>query len=168
MTKTLQNKSCGSGWSLQCAAVVSFLLLSGTVSAAQEQANAEPLAVGQVIAREMRGDQQHSFQLKVNAGQYARVAVDQKGIDVVLALSGADGKPLVEVDNNLSGTRGVELVSLVADVSAAYVLTVSSLQKDASAGRYELRIEEMRTATDVDRKRVAAERSYFLGIKLQA
>ncbi|HET8783114.1 MAG TPA: tetratricopeptide repeat protein, partial [Pyrinomonadaceae bacterium] len=136
------------------------------MSSAQEQVSAEPLVVGKLIAREMRGDEHHSFQVKLNAGQYARIAVDQKGIDVVLALSGADGTPLVEVDNNLSGTRGEEIVSLVADVSAAYVLTVSSLQKEASPGRYELRIDELRTATDDDRKRVAAERSYFNATKL--
>ena len=48
------------------------------------------------------------------------MVVDQKGIDVVLALLGADGKPLLEVDNNLSGTRGMEVVSLVAEVNGAY------------------------------------------------
>ncbi len=155
-------KSSGSRWTLRCAVVACLLLVSAAANAQQE------LIISQPIAREMRGGEQHTYQVKLNAGQYARVLVDQKGIDIVLALSAADGKPLLEVDNNLSGTRGVEVVSLVADVSAAYQLNVRSLEKDASAGRYEIRIDDLRTATEADRKRVAAERSYFAGAKLQS
>src|SRR6185503_15992956 len=67
----------------------------------------------------------------------------------------------------LSGTRGIEVVSLIAEVSGNYLLKVRSLEKDASAGRYEVRIEDVRTATEADRTRVAAERSYFAGAQLQ-
>ncbi len=154
-------KSSGSRWTLRCAVVACLLLLSAAANAQQE------LLVNQPIAREMRGGEQHTYQVKLNAGQYARFVVEQKGIDVVLALSGADGKPILEVDNNLSGTRGVEVVSVVADASGVYQLNVRSLEKDASAGRYEIRIEDLRTATDADRTRVAAERSYVAGAKLQ-
>lgn len=137
------------------------MLLSGAAHAQQE------LALNQPVAREMRGGEKHTYQVTLSAGQYARVVVEQKGIDVVLALSGADGKPILEVDNNLSGTRGLEVVSLIADVSGSYQFNVRSLEKDASAGRYEVRIEDLRTATEADRIRVAAERSYLAGAKLQ-
>lgn len=137
------------------------MLLSGAAHAQQE------LALNQPVAREMRGGEKHTYQVTLSAGQYARVVVEQKGIDVVLALSGADGKPILEVDNNLSGTRGLEVVSLVAEVSGSYQFNVRSLEKDASAGRYEVRIEDLRTATEADRIRVAAERSYIAGAKLQ-
>jgi len=147
-----------------------LLLLSSALNAAklnQETASAYTLTVDQPVAREMRGGEEHKYEVRLSAGQHARVVVEQKGIDVVLALLGADGKPLLEVDNNLSGTRGLEIVSLVADVSAAYRLNVRSLEKGASAGRYEIRLEDLRTATDADRTRVAAERSYFAGAQLQ-
>ena len=157
-------KSSGSGSTLRCA-VVASLLLSAAVDIAKAQ---QELIISQPVAREMRGGEQHTYLVKLNAGQYARVVLEQKGIDVVLALSGTDGKTLLEVDNNLSGTRGMEVVSLVADVSGTYQLNVRSLEKDASAGRYEIRIEDLRTATDADRKRIAAERSYVAGAKLQS
>lgn len=115
----------------------------------------------------MRGGEQHTYHVSLSAGQYARVVVDQKGIDVVLALLRTDGKPLLEVDNNLSGTRGVEVVSLLAEVSGDFVLSVRSLEKGASPGRYEIQLEVLRTATDADRTRVAAERSYFAAAQLQ-
>ncbi len=155
--------------SFGCAVLVCVLLLSAVTNAAKSlQEPATVLTVGQLVAREMRGGEQQSFQLTLSAGQYARVMLEQKGIDVVLALSGADGKQIVEVDNNLSGTRGMETVSLVADVSGTYRLNVRSLEKDASAGRYEIRLDDLRTATDEDRTRVAAERSYFTAAQLQA
>lgn len=159
-------RASSSKWVVRCAAVSWLLLLSAPVNDAKSQQETA-LTVGQPVAREMRGGEHHTYQVTLNAGQYARVVVEQKGIDVVLALLAADGKPLLEVDNNLSGTRGMEVVSLVAEVSAAYVINVRSLEKDASAGRYELRIEDLRTATDADRTRVAAERSYFGAAQLQ-
>jgi len=161
-------KSSGSGWTLRCVVVAWLLLLSGAVAAGpQEQSSPSPLVVGQPVAREMRGGEQHTYQVSISAGQYARLVVDQQGIDVVLELFGTDGKPLLEVDNNLSGTRGMEVVSLVAEVSGNYVLKVRSLEKGAAAGRYELRVDELRMATDADRRRVAAERAYVAGAQLQ-
>jgi tetratricopeptide (TPR) repeat protein len=153
------------GWTAFCAGVCVLLLSAIVAAKPQEQASA--LVVGQPFAREMRGGEQHTYHVSLSAGQYARVTVDQKGIDVVLALLGADGKPLLEVDNNLSGTRGMEIVSLLAEVSGDYVLSVRSLEKGASPGRYEIQLEDVRTATAADRTRVAAERSYFAAAQLQ-
>ncbi len=148
--------------------VTCVVLLGGLLNvAASQQESAYPLVVGQPVAREMRGGEQHTYQLTLNAGQHARVVVEQKGIDVVLALSGADGKSLLEVDNNLSGTRGMEAVSLVADVSSTYSLSVRSLEKNASTGRYEIRIEDLRAATETDRTCITAERIYVAAAKLQ-
>src|SRR4030095_15663023 len=175
------NESSTSGWSLLCVGVVAWLLLlSGAVNAAkshqesgaspalvQEQGSVYSIAVGPPVAREMRGGEEHLYEVKLSAGQYARVVLEQKGIDVVLVLLGADGKPLLEVDNNLSGTRGLEVVSLLAEVSGAYLVHVRSLQKDAAAGRYEVRIEDLRVATEADRTRITAERSYFAAAQLQ-
>ena len=166
MSETIHSyKSFGSGWILRCAVVVS-LLLSGAVNAANSYQQPQELVVNQPIAREMRGGEEHAYQVKLSAGQHARVVLDQKGIDVVLSLLGTDGKPLLEVDNNLSGTRGMEVVSLVAEVSSVYQLKVRSLEKGASVGRYEVRLEDLRTATETDRTRAAAERSYFAGAQL--
>jgi CHAT domain-containing protein/Tfp pilus assembly protein PilF len=161
-------KSFRSGVAARCVGVVIWLvLLSVMPTAATSQQSAE-LVAGQPIGREMRGGEEHTYQLRLSAGEYARVVVEQKGIDVVVALFGAEGKPLVDVDNNLSGTRGLETVSLVADVSGVYRVVVRSLQEDASAGRYEARLDDLRMATGVDRKRVVAERVYFAGVKLHA
>src|SRR5690349_5793363 len=109
MMETIQfYESSGSGLALRCAVVTWLLLLSGAINTANSyQESPSALTVGQPIMREMRGGEQHTYQVRLNAGQHARVVVDQKGIDVVLALVGPDGKQLLEVDNNLSGTQGM-------------------------------------------------------------
>ena len=160
MSETIQSYKL----TMRCAVVSSLLLLSGVINAA----NAQELVVGQPITREIRGGEEHQYQVKLSTGQHARVVLDQKGIDVVLSLSGTDGKTLFEVDNNISGTRGMEIISLVAEVSRSYVLNVRSLEKGASTGRYEIRIEDLRTATETDRTRVAAERAYVVAAKFQS
>ena len=167
MTEKIQfYRSSASGWTLRCAAAAAWVLLL-SASPVQSQEQSRTLTIGQPVAREIRGGEQHTYQVNLTAGQHARIVLDQKGIDVVLTLLGADGKPTLDVDNNLSGTRGMESVSLVAEISGAYGFNVRCLEKDASAGRYELRIEDLRTATDVDRKRIVAESTYFTGVQLQ-
>lgn len=174
MTEITQySKSPISGWAALCVrAAACLLLLIGAVNAetstAQEQSSVHTLTIGQPVAREMRGGEEHTYQVTLNAGQYTRVVLEQKGIDVVLGLFGPDGKPLLEADNNLSGTSGVEVVSLAAEVGGSYRFNVRALEKGASPGRYEVRIEDLKLATEADRTRVAAERSYFAAAQLQA
>jgi hypothetical protein len=170
MTEIIENyRSCGLGWTLRCVTVAALLLLSGAESSVrpQEQTNTDKITIGQPIVRELKGGEQHVFLLTLSAGEYTRVAVDQRGIDVVFGLLDADRKPLFEVDNNLSGTRGPEVISVIAEDSRAYVFSVRSPGKDATAGRYELRIEALRPATEVDRTRVAADRAYLAAAKSQ-
>ena len=147
------------------AVVVWLLLLSAAVNPARAQEQAT-LAVGHPVVREMKGGEEHQYQVRLTAGQHVRVVVEQKGIDVVLALLATDGKPALEVDNNLSGTRGLEVVSIIAESNDVYHLNIRSLEKSASAGRYEIRLEDLRTATNADRTRVTAERVYLAGTQL--
>ncbi|HEX6283647.1 MAG TPA: tetratricopeptide repeat protein, partial [Pyrinomonadaceae bacterium] len=147
--------------------IVLLFLLSAVVHP-QEQAKFPNMVVGEPVTRELRGGEEHVYTLTLKAGEYARIAIEQKGIDVVLTLFDADRKPFLEVDNNLSGTSGLEILSLVAENSGAYNYSVRALDKGASLGRYEWRIDDHRPATEADRTRVAAERAYAVAAKLQS
>jgi hypothetical protein len=78
---------------------------------------------------------------------------------VVVTLFRPDGEKLKEVDSP-NGTQGPEPVSFIVEASGNYRLEVRALEKDAPAGRYEVRIEELRAATTQDRSRVAAEQAF--------
>jgi tetratricopeptide (TPR) repeat protein len=135
-------------------------------SRAQSEKDVRTLEVGKSIERELAGGQVHYFKVKVEVGQYLHLVVDQRGIDVVVALYFPEYKKLIEVDSP-KGANGPEPISVIADASSSYRLEVRSLEKNAPAGRYEVRIADIRTATAQDHSRVMAERIYADGKLLE-
>src|SRR5262245_4910999 len=129
------------------------------------QQEAIPLELGKPIERELAGGQSHAYQITLAAGQYLNVVVEQRGIDVVLRLLGPDGKQITEVDNE-TGNQGQETVTQVAEVPGNYRLEVNQKQKVAIAGRYEIRVEELRAATEKDRALQEARNLYAEVIRL--
>jgi CHAT domain-containing protein len=129
------------------------MLYAGMVSPAQEDQQArqlEQLEPGKPIERELAGGQSHSYRVTLDAGQYLRLLVDQRGIDVVVQLLGPDGKLVMRTDSD-SRSHGEETVEQVAEAAGSYRLTVQPRQKRAAAGGYQIRIEEVRAATEDDR-----------------
>lgn len=118
---------------------------------------ATALAPSTPVERELAGGQSHTFQLTLAANQYLQVVVAQRGIDVLVTLFAPDGKKLSEVDSP-NGTQGPEQLSFITETAGSYRLEVRSLEKDAAAGRYEVKIEELRAATEQDKRYIAAKR----------
>src|SRR5262245_46939936 len=125
-----------------------------------------PLEKGKPIEREIAAGQTDSYRLTLTEGGYVRVVVEQKGVDVVVVLLGPDGKKLDEVDNQ-NVRQGTETLSFIAAVSGGYKVEVHLLKK-APAGRYEIGIAELRTATRQDQNRIMAEKAYRQGQSLRA
>jgi CHAT domain-containing protein/tetratricopeptide (TPR) repeat protein len=114
------------------------------------------LEQGKPIEREMAGGQTHEYRIELQAGQYFHVVVDQRGIDVVVALLGPDGKQILDVDAP-NGAYGPESLATVVDAAGSYRVAVRSLDKNVPTGKYEIRIAELRTATEQDRRRIRAQ-----------
>ncbi|HWO03068.1 MAG TPA: tetratricopeptide repeat protein [Blastocatellia bacterium] len=127
---------------------------AGTV--AQKELEVRTLEAGKATERELSGGEAHSYQLTLTAGQYARVGVDQRGINVSMSAFDPDGKKITEADMFSIGDS--ELVSLVAETPGTYRLEVRSSFNTAPKGKYEIKINELRTATERDKNLVAAER----------
>jgi hypothetical protein len=71
--------------------------------------------------------------------------VEQRGIDVAVALFTPDGKKIGEVDGE--GTAGPEIFSAIAETNGPYGIEVRSIEKTAQTGRYEIKVEALRDAT---------------------
>ncbi|MFL6275468.1 MAG: CHAT domain-containing protein [Blastocatellia bacterium] len=132
--------------------------------APQDRSNARVLEAGKPIERELGGGEAHSYQLTLAAGQYVRVVVDQRRINIALAAFDPGGKKLVESDGFSIGE--LELVSLVTEVAGTYRLEVRSPDQAAPAGRYEINIQELRAATERDKSLAAAQALIAEGIRL--
>lgn len=124
------------------------------------------LEPGKPLKQELAGGQQHIYQIRLSADQFLRVIVEQKGIDVVAQVLGPDGKQIMEFDSE-SGKQGQESVSLVAEETGDYRLVVQPKLKGALTGEYEIRIEELRAATENDRSLQEARKLNDENIKLR-
>src|SRR5215470_15151941 len=61
-------------------------LYPGVYEVRQSDRQAWRLEPGKPIERELTGGQSHSYQIAMASGQYMHLVVDQRGIDVVVAL----------------------------------------------------------------------------------
>ncbi len=135
-----------------------FLLSSQHALAFQEIAKADQppkeLTQGSRFEQQLAGGKTDRYQVALVSGQYLRLVVTQLGIDVVLTLSAPDGKKVFRQDSP-NGPDGPEPLSWIATESGNYSLEVWSPDAKATPGRYELKIEELRSATPKDREEVA-------------
>jgi CHAT domain-containing protein/tetratricopeptide (TPR) repeat protein len=134
-----------------------------TNQAEPQQASTSDLKPGQPVERELKGGEAHTYRVALAAGEYVKVSVGQKSIDVVVRVFGPDGQKLTEVDN----AGGTETVFAVAESPGEFRVEVQPSDKEAHAGVYEIRVEELRAATDKDRLAVAAEKLLEEGDQLR-
>lgn len=135
-----------------------LLLCLSRQSLCLQQKSAEPkpadsdiasLIMGRPAGREVSGEQSQSYRLTMASGQFARVILQQNGIDVVLRLFGPDNQLIGEVDDE-SRTHGQEVLELLAPAAAAYRIEVKPRYRFTPPGRYEIRVAELREASDHD------------------
>lgn len=134
-------------WSLLVAFSAIFCFLTATAKA-QDQA----LQLGTPIERQLSAGQTFTFTVTLQENQLAQVAVDQRGIDVVIHVSSPDSKNAGDFDSP-NGDNGIENVTFIAASSGTYRLAVSPLNKDgASPGKFEIKLIEVRDATEQELK----------------
>ena len=133
----------------------------------QGEGTAHTLEIGKPIERELARSERHFYQINLKADEFVHIVVEQRGINVIVALFGPNGRQINEIDSP-NGAEGPERFLFVAEVVGSYVLNVYSLAQAASSGRYEVRIEEQRSAMPQDRNRVAAYQTFAMGQKFFA
>ncbi|HEY6188654.1 MAG TPA: tetratricopeptide repeat protein [Pyrinomonadaceae bacterium] len=135
-----------------------LLFAVGPVIKAQESAaEMRALEDGKPVERELKGGEAHSYRIALARDQYLEVMIEQRGVDVAIALVGPDGKMLGEV-NRAKGAKGAETLTFVADAPGSYRLEVRAAEKNATTGRYEVQIIKLRTATPEERTLEEARR----------
>jgi CHAT domain-containing protein/Tfp pilus assembly protein PilF len=107
-------------------------------------------ALGQSLDREIFGVERQSYRVSLDTGQFATVSIQQRGVDVVALLSGPDEKLIAEIDAD-SRPQGREVVEWVAGATGTYKIDVTPKYKSLPGGHYEIRLAELRVASDIDR-----------------
>lgn len=131
---------------------------------AATQVPAVPLPLAALAAGERRSERlppgaSRSYTLPLKAGHYLHLIVEQFGVDVVARLRSPAEELLLQVDSP-SADQGPEDLFLVAAETGRHELEISAWDGPGDGGRYEIRVEAVRAATEEDRKRAAAAAAF--------
>ncbi len=150
------------GRHLGAAVLLSWMLL-GFPAAAEDTASGQPGSVlepGTAIERQAAAGDIHRYRVGRISTPYLRVAVEQRGADVVVTVADTEGRRLAAVDHP-DDRQGTE--SLVVPAAAGgYRLEVRAKTR----GRYRIAAEGLADATPAERQRIAAERYATTGAEL--
>src|SRR6266540_4455509 len=135
-------------------------------SGAGSEDDVRALEPGKPHRRELAGGQRHAYRIRLGADQFLKAVVEQDGVDVAARVFGPDGEEILEVDSEIR-SHGQETVSLVGEVAGDYRLIVAPKQRGATSGRYEIRIAELRIATNDDRELQEARKLIKKGLEPQ-
>src|SRR5262245_51459274 len=112
------------------------------------------------VERELSAGQTHSYRIALSAGDYLRIVITSRGIALKPELFNPDGPKVVGTYQSTGGSR---TVSLIAEGAGNYRLNIRPDKDDAKIGRYEVKIESLRPATEQDKIRIAAESAEWAG-----
>lgn len=146
--------------------LVTIPLRFKTTVTGSQQETTQWLVPNRWLQRTIKGAETHSYNSKVDAGQFLHVMVRQHGVDVVVRVYGLDGNLLEERDRP-NGKYGEESLSVEVPAAGVYQVKVKPLEDNATAGRYEVTIEQPRPATAQDKQRISAEKTFQAAEKLR-
>ena len=129
------------------------------VTTAPNQEKTQTLPTFSAQERDLKGGETHSYRLPLIAGQFFYAVVEQKEIDVSVALFAPDGKEIGEADSP-NDRWGTEPVLLVAEKAGDYRIEVRSPNSKVAPGRYAISIVQLREATADDKTFTHAQRLY--------
>lgn len=139
------------------AALASLVLVDAGTSA-----ELPALVPGVPMSSAIAGGETHSYRLTLAPGQYSRVDVTQKSIDLAVKVTGS-GFESYGVDITPGVEPGPEMLSIIAADAAPLTIDVRALKlhgPNQPKGEYEIVVSETRAATPADRTLVEGQREF--------
>jgi tetratricopeptide (TPR) repeat protein len=124
------------------------------------------LEIGKTIEARLGDGESHKYSFALESGQYARVLVDQRSINVAIKLFAPNGEEIFAADSETIGAS--ESTELIAEVPGNYRLRLTTAEPHAPAGQYAITWKDVEPATERHRMRVAAAREFARGISSYA
>lgn len=125
-------------------AVVSALLAAGC----GEESEPPPLEQG--VDLELAAEETVRRRLHLAAGEFVRIEVEQRGLDVLARLRDPAGDVIVTADRMIY-EDGPELVATVTESAGTHVLELEAWPRPGPPGNLEIRVAVRRQATEDDR-----------------
>jgi hypothetical protein len=125
------------------------------------------LQPGNSVRADLRSGQITSFEIRANAGEYFRALVRPNGAQINIRLSAPSGGAMANLMNEAGEQRTLP-ISVIAPQKGAYRLEVTLADPDAPARDFECTLVELREAKPADEIRIAAEKAFNEGKRLQS
>ena len=136
-----------------CLAPGLFGQINGTTAGAPTS-----LERGKTTEGELAEGQSHEYSFTLQAGQYARVLVDQRSINIAVTVFAPDGKELFAGDSYPIGES--ESAEIIGESSGVFRLRLQASEPAAPKGRYTISLKDIEPATERHQMRVAAAAEY--------
>ena len=115
----------------------------------------------------LKGGETQSYVVKLDAGQFLHVLIEQQGIDVTVSLFKPDGSQLSFTDSP-NDRFGTERALMVAETAGDYRIEVRAPNTLASAAHYQIKIVALREPTAVDKQYIVAQQAFDAAQKLRS
>jgi CHAT domain-containing protein len=119
------------------------------------------------FTRKISGGQAHVYTIRLEAGECLRTVVEQQGIDLIVTLINQESKVLAVIDRP-NGWHGPEGITIIANLTGNYRLSVEPANRAARPGRYSLSAKRPSPAQPNDHLRNAAEITVSEGERARA
>lgn len=130
----------------------------GATAHLMRAADERELLLNTPIEAELKSGEVHVYKITLNAGTYLRILITPRDINLQSQLVAPGGTEDIGV-SFVPSEKGTRFVSLVAESPGSYRLEIRLTGEVGKAGRYEVKVEELRPATERDKIRVAAEKA---------
>ena len=144
--------------------IVLLTICSSISARSQDKDSAPALEPGKAIERQLGSGERHVYQLTLAAGEFARIVVEQRGIDISVLLLTANGQTVAE--RIMPGRYGRVYLSAIAQTPASYRIEARGSTTTIAAGRYQIEMIERRPGVERDRDRITAEQAATEGSRL--
>lgn len=140
---------------LRRAALAALFALAAGGESAQAPAAPALLSPGAALERAFAAGDTQVFDIELAAGRTYLLAVEQRGIHLVVDVRGPDGESLAAVDSPLD-RWGIEMVLLRPTATGTYRVEVRAEKKGVGPGRCAIRLDKIPEPTAANRERVSA------------
>jgi CHAT domain-containing protein len=138
----------GAGW--RCRPGVMVVVACASAFALQNQPESSALTEGVTVERTLSGGEAHLYRLTTGTREFARVTVEQRGIDVAVEVLDSAGNVVAEFDSE-PRRNGQEVVTIAPDADGVSGLRVKARYAKDPAGAYQIRVSEIRASTEKER-----------------
>ena len=146
-------------------ALLSLVVLASLPLAAQSREEVFQLGPDSSDSREISSAAARVYEINLRTNDYLRVTINKGDVSLKATLFTGKG---VKLDELVSRRYGPLRVSFIAPTTGLYRLELLSLETDASARRYDLRVEGIHKANARDRTDALASWSYAEAERLRA